>query len=106
MRWQHFLSNNDVQIEIREITFELLNYLNSPFAIYVPDNGYRESSILDFIWKEDGVERQDIHFIQNWLLNKCGPPKNYIKDIYMEIEDYWDSEGYYIDDFKDIKLNS
>jgi hypothetical protein len=108
-QWKNFLLKNEVQKEIREITFEVMDYFKSSFVIYVPDTGHKESGIMDFLWKEDEEESKDIHFIKNWLMNNCGPSKKYIKDIYQKIGDYWDSEGYYIDDFKDfidIKTNS
>jgi hypothetical protein len=97
--WSFFLTEDDVQNEIREITCELLNYFKSPFVIYVPDNGFRESGIMDFIWKEDEEECKDIYYIQNWLMTVCGPPKKNIKDIFIQHDDYWHSEGYFIDEF-------
>jgi hypothetical protein len=101
MQWQNFLLKSEVQNEIRGITFELLNNFKSSFAIYVPDNGFRESGIMDFIWKEDEKESKDIHYIENWLMNVCGPPKKNIKGIFIQYEDYWDSEGYFIDKLVD-----
>ncbi|MNE96167.1 hypothetical protein D3C80_1943370 [compost metagenome] len=80
----------------------MAGYFSSDYAIYVPDSGSRESGVLDFIWDDENDENKDIEHIKNWLLSRCGAPKEKISDIYKEHEDYWDSEGYYVDYFKDM----
>jgi hypothetical protein len=98
IRWINFLLEDDIQKHFRDISFEMMCFLNSSLVIYVPDNEARESAILDFVWDD---ENRDIKYIQKWLLNECGPPKKKIKDIYQEFDDYWVSDGYYIDNFSD-----
>jgi hypothetical protein len=95
--WQFFLTKEETQKTLREISFEVMAYFNSSFVIYVPDSGYIESGIMDFLWREEEEECKDIFYIQNWLMCNCGTPQKYIKDIYQKFDDYWDSVGYYID---------
>lgn len=103
IRWRAFLINDSIQQELRYVCYEFRNSFRSSDVIYAPDNAARESAIMDFIGDDRNV---DLSFIKNWLLVNCGPPKQKIKDIYKEYEDYWVSEGYYIDDFKDFEVNS
>ncbi|NOU97876.1 hypothetical protein GC093_32315 [Paenibacillus sp. LMG 31456] len=98
-RWKNFLLDEEIQLYLRKVAFDLANYFSSTYAIYVPDNGSKESVILDFIWEE---ENKDINYIKNWLLERCGTPKEKIIHIYKKYNDYWDSEGYYIDYFTDL----
>lgn len=79
IRWRSFLLDEDLQLYFRKVTFDLASYFSSTYAIYVPDNGSKESGILDFIWED---ENKDIDYIKNWLLERCGTPKAKI------IEDY------------------
>lgn len=102
IRWKTFLRDEEIQLYIRKLIFDLGSYLKANFAIFVPDNGSKESEILDFIWED---ENKDISFIKNWLQEHCGEPKTKIIDIYKEYEDYWKSDGYYIDYFSDLKEN-
>ncbi|ULO05367.1 hypothetical protein H1230_19980 [Paenibacillus sp. 19GGS1-52] len=100
IRWRSFLLDEKLQLYLKKVTFDLASYFKSTFAIYVPDSGSKESGILDFIWED---ENKDVDYIMKWLLERCGTPKEKIIDIYKEYEDYWDSEGYYIDYFSDLK---
>lgn len=102
-RWRSFLLDRDVQLLLRNVCYELMNILNSSFVIYVPDNAVKESNILDFLWED---EDKDIYFMKDWLQTNCGYPKNSIKEIYKESDDYWESDGYFIDQFKDFQVNS
>ncbi|MHA6529408.1 hypothetical protein [Paenibacillus sp. BAC0078] len=102
IRWDNFLLDEDIQLYLRKVSYDLANYLAASFAIYVPDSGARESGILDFIWED---KNKDIQFIRDWLLQKCGEPKKRIKDIYKDYGDYCASEGYYIDFFQDLENN-
>jgi len=100
IRWRSFLLEEELQLYLKRVTFDLARYFSSEYAVYVPDSGSRESAVLDFIWED---ENKDIHYIRNWLLERCGRPKEKIIEIYKEYEDYWDSEGYYVDYFSDLK---
>ncbi|WP_144266470.1 hypothetical protein [Paenibacillus curdlanolyticus] len=84
---------------MRQVSFDLARYFSSAYAIYVPDNGFREADIIDFIWED---ENKDIEIIKNWLLTRCGAPKGKISDIATEYEDYWEYDGYFIDYFGDF----
>lgn len=97
-RWKGFLVDNEIQQLLRNVSYGFMRTFNASFVIYVPDNAAKESAIMDFI-KED--ENKYINYIREWLLENCGLPKNNINDIYKEYEDYWDSEGYYIDYFNE-----
>lgn len=99
IRWSRFLLEEEIQLYLRKVTYDLACYFSSDYAIYVPDSGSQESAVLDFIWDD---ENRDIEHIKNWLLARCGSPKEKISDIYKEYEDYWDSEGYYVDYFGDL----
>jgi hypothetical protein len=101
IRWRNFLLDSEIQLKLREVCYELMQTMKSQFVIYVPDNAVKESAILDFLWED---ENKDIFFMRDWLLNNCGPPKNSIKEIYKEYEDYWESDGYFIDEYKDIRF--
>ncbi|RDU35814.1 hypothetical protein DRW41_16920 [Neobacillus piezotolerans] len=72
IRWIHFLLDDKIQKHLRELSFELINFLNSSLVIYVPDNAVKESDIIDFIWDD---ENRDIEYIQKWLLTECGSTK-------------------------------
>ncbi|WP_046213574.1 hypothetical protein [Paenibacillus wulumuqiensis] len=98
-RWRFFLIDKEIQCRFREVSYELMQILNSPFVIYVPDSSARESAIVDFLWED---ENKDVFFMQEWLLNNCGPSKQSIEEIYVEYEDYWESKGYFIDEFNDF----
>ncbi|WP_419874027.1 hypothetical protein [Candidatus Pristimantibacillus sp. PTI5] len=97
-RWRGFLVDTEIQQWLRNVSYGFMKIFNSSFVIYVPDNAAKESAIMDFIWED---ENKDINYIREWLLKHCGIPKDNITDIYKEYEDYWASEGYYIDDFND-----
>lgn len=99
-RWRNFLLDNEIQHLLRTVSYGFMKIFNSQFVIYVPDSSTIESAIMDFIWED---ENKDINFIREWLLINCGPPKNNIKDICKDFETYWESEGYYIDFFKDFE---
>jgi hypothetical protein len=100
LRWRQFLVDNEIQDLLRKVSYGLMKIFYSSYVIYVPDNAARESAIMDFIWEE---ENKDIGYIREWLLENCGLPKKKINEIYKEYEDYWDSEGYFIDYFTDIE---
>ncbi|MFB9324684.1 hypothetical protein ACFFSY_01865 [Paenibacillus aurantiacus] len=100
IRWRNFLLDEKLQHYLRKVTLDLAKYFSSSYAIYAPDSGFKESAILDFIWED---ENKDIDYIKNWLLERCGTPKSNIIDIYKEYDDYWDSEGYFVDYFNDLK---
>ncbi|BFT72472.1 hypothetical protein [Paenibacillus sp. P36] len=102
IRWRSFLRDKEIQLYIRKLTLDLTNYFTTNYAIYVPDNGSKESGNLDFIWED---ENKDIDYIKNWLHESCGTPKEKIIDIYKQYENYWESDGYYIDYFSDLKQN-
>ncbi|ANF97835.1 hypothetical protein [Paenibacillus bovis] len=91
--------DKDIQYALRKVCYELMQTMKSSFVIYVPDNAARESAIMDFLWDD---ENRDILFMKNWLLNHCGLPKNSIEEIYIQCEHYWESDGYFIDEFKDF----
>jgi len=93
IRWDAFLQNEDFQIKLRKVTYELSQYFQSSFAIYVPDNATKESSIIDFIWDD---ENRSIEYIVSWLEKECSAPKKTFKELV-------GSDGYYIDFFIDIK---
>ncbi|OWR27270.1 hypothetical protein CDO73_23810 [Saccharibacillus sp. O23] len=96
-RWITFLINDleiDFQTHLRNISIELMEYFDAPYAIYCPDSAARESGIMDFLWED---ENRDIDYIKEWLLRNCGEPKNTIKEIYKELDDCWKSDGYYIE---------
>ncbi|MBW7473604.1 hypothetical protein K0T92_02445 [Paenibacillus oenotherae] len=100
-RWITFILNDlevNFRAHFRNIAYELSRYFESSFSIYVPDNATKESAILDFIWDD---ENRSIDYIKDWLLTKCGDPKLNIEDIYKDCGDYWESDGYFIDYFKD-----
>lgn len=94
IRWSTFLESDNFQKKLRLITYELTNYFQSNYAIYVPDNATKESSILDFIWDD---ENRSIEYITSWLQSECGNPKDTLNEL---IND----DGYYIDYFEDIRL--
>ncbi|MFC3802611.1 hypothetical protein [Cohnella sp. GCM10012308] len=102
IRWSNFLLNEKIQSYIRKLVYDLARFLTAQYAVYVPDSGAKESSILDFIWDD---ENKDMDYIRNWLLERCGAPKAKIADIHQQYEDYWESEGYYIDYFDDLQLD-
>jgi len=97
-RWIIFLKDNDVQHSLRKFCFDLLRTLHSPFAIYVPDNAAKESSILDLLWED-----RDIFYMKEWLIENCRLPKKTILDIYQDLGDTWESDGYYLDEFTDFR---
>ena len=66
----------------------------------MPDSASKESGIMDFLWDD---ENKSIEVMKEWLLKQCGNPKDNINSIYVEYEDYWESEGYFIDYFNDFK---
>ncbi|WP_337100111.1 hypothetical protein [Paenibacillus sp. YIM B09110] len=102
-RWLTFLLNDldfDFQKQLRNVSYELMNKMESDYVIYVPDSGAIESAIMDFMWED---ENKDIEYMKDWLLRKCGEPKEHIIDIYNDLGDSWDSKGYYIDLFTDYR---
>lgn len=103
IRWGAFLTDEVIQYKLRKVCYELRKLLNSSFVIYVPDSAVKESVILDFIWDD---QNKDLNYIKNWLLINCGSPKENIKDIYKVYDEFWDSEGYYIDSFIDFEVDS
>ncbi|MFD1736840.1 hypothetical protein ACFSCX_09695 [Bacillus salitolerans] len=100
IRWWEFLIEEEIQKHLRKVSFEIMNYFNSSFVIYVPDTGALESYLIDFMWKD---ENKDVNYMRNWLQENCGPPKTRIMDIYKQFDKYWGSDGYFIDVFPDIK---
>ncbi|MBB3069441.1 hypothetical protein FHS14_002431 [Paenibacillus baekrokdamisoli] len=90
----------DFRSHLRNVSYELTRYFNTKFAIYVPDSSKKESAIMDFLWED---ENKSIEFMKKWLLEKCGSPKDEIDSIYVDYEDSWESEGYFIDYFIDYK---
>jgi hypothetical protein len=99
IRWQTFLLNEDIQLQLRKVTYDLAKYFNSSYAIYVPDSGTLESSITDFIWED---ENKDIAYIKEWLHKNCGEPKENIHSIYKKYGTSWASKGYFVDYFHDF----
>ncbi|WP_139997488.1 hypothetical protein [Paenibacillus paridis] len=100
-RWLTFILNDsetDFRGHLRNVAYELTRYFHSTFAIYVPDSGVKESAIMDFFWDD---ENKSIDYMKEWLLTNCGEPKREIEDIFQDGGDYWESDGYFIDYFKD-----
>ena len=79
---------------------EIYRFTRTLNAGALPDNAAKESGVIDFIWDGDA---RDIDVMRQWLLDNCGEPSPTLRGIYREFEDYADSDGYYIDDFKDLK---
>ncbi|MDO3412504.1 hypothetical protein QWJ34_22255 [Saccharibacillus sp. CPCC 101409] len=100
IRWRNFLVEDDLQRLLRACTYGFAHYVHSEWAIYVPDSAAKESGVIDFVWDEDA---RDLCAMRQWLLDNCGEPSPTLREIYQEFEDYADSDGYYIDDFKDLK---
>jgi hypothetical protein len=94
-RWGLFLKDDAVQIALRALCRELSRLVHGSRAIYVPDSSCKESvAPVEMLEQKMAFEE-----VEAFMLNEFGPPAASIRDIYIETEEFWDSEGYYIDRF-------
>ncbi|MCR2805827.1 hypothetical protein [Paenibacillus soyae] len=86
IRWRAFLLDND----LRKICKELCSYMDTRYCIYMSDEFCASDSIYE--GRTMGQYREE-------LMRRFGESKQNIADMYREIGDSWETEGYFIERF-------
>lgn len=88
IRWSLFLKDKETQSTLRNICKELCSYFNNSYCIYMSD----EFCASDYIY--DG---KLMNQYRDELIKRFGKSKQTIDDMYIENEDSWTTEGYYVE---------
>jgi hypothetical protein len=68
-RWGRFLTEQETNRRVREVTREVARVLDAGRALYVPDGGYVPAAVLDLVGAGHSFAE-----ITLWLHQHCGPP--------------------------------
>jgi hypothetical protein len=90
--WSFFLKDKKIRMKTRRICRNLSLKLGNP--IYLPEH----YDYVNFIY-EGGT----INSVLSSLKKRFGEPCQEIELMYIEHENYWETEGYYIDSFEDFE---
>jgi hypothetical protein len=93
-----FLEEQDVQRTLRQVAYEMCRIVGSPHAIYLPGTTFHASVGREIVW-----EGGDLDAVIAYLQKECGPPASSITAIQDETNGHRRGEGYFIDDFADLK---
>ena len=97
-RWFIFLEEQDVQRTLRQVAYELSRIVGSPHAIYLPDSTFHASVGREIAWEGGDLDAAIVY-----LQKECGPPASSITAIQDETGSHRRGDGYFIDDFADLR---
>jgi hypothetical protein len=97
LRWSVFVKDAAFQLETRKVCYAIVQAFQGDKAIYLPDSASQVS-----VASEGVYENRSFQQIRYWLKQNIGEPAKTLQALRILVAaDNW--EGYFIDDFEDLK---